>query len=72
MDAFPIMRLSTVTTASNSVHEAVTEANKDDHGRQRTTADEDLDDKVVNERNALAEVTLPSTIRKCYLLSVFI
>ena len=64
------MRLSTVTTASNSVHEAVTEANKDDHGRQRTTADEDLDDEVVDERNAMAEVKLPSTFRKSYLVSV--
>ena len=53
-------------TTSSLVNEAATEANKDDHGRQRTTADEDLDDKVVNERNALAEVTLPSTARKSY------
>jgi hypothetical protein len=59
-------------TTSSSVNEAATEANKDDHGWQRMTADEDLDDKVVDERNALAEVTLPSTAHKLYLISIFI
>jgi len=34
--------------------------------------DKDPGDKVVDERNAVAEVTLPSTVHKSYLLSVFI
>jgi hypothetical protein len=66
------MRSSAVITTSSSVNEAAIEANKNDCRRQRTTADEDLDDKVVDERNALAEVTLPSTTCKSYLISVFI
>ena len=52
--------------------EAATEVNKDDDGQQVTIPDEDPGGEVVDERNAVAEVTLPSTVRKCYLLSIFI
>jgi len=52
--------------------EAATEVNEDDDGQQITIPDKDTGDKVVDERNAVVEVTLPSTVRKCYLLSVFI
>ena len=52
--------------------EATTEVNEDDDGQQITIPDEDPGDEVVDERNAAVEVTLPSTVCKCYLLSVFI
>jgi hypothetical protein len=65
------MRLSAVMATSGSANKAARDANKDDHGRQRTLPDEDLNDKVVNNRNAMAEVKLPSSVCKSYLLSVF-
>jgi len=65
------MRLSAVTTPG-PVNEAAMEATEDGHGRQRTIPDEDLDDEVINERNTTAGVTLPSTIRRSYLLSFFL
>ncbi len=70
MDAFLVTRLSAVTATSGSANEAASQANEDGHGRQGTIPDEDPDDEVVNERNGTAEVTLPSTVRKSYLLSV--
>lgn len=69
MDAFLVTRFFTVTTTSGSVNEAATHANEDG---QRTVPDEDPDNEVVDERNGTAEVTLPSTVRKSYFLSVFI
>lgn len=65
------MTLSAVTI-SGPVNEAVMETIEDDHGRQRTIPDEDLDDEVINERNTTAGVALPSTPRRSYLLSVFL
>jgi len=61
-----------VTATSGSANEAAIQANKDGHGQQRTIPDEDPDDEVVNERNGMAGVRLPSTVHKSYLLSVFI
>ena len=52
--------------------EGATEVNKDNDGGQIMIPDKDPGDKVVDERNAVAEVTLPSTVYKSYLLSVFI
>jgi len=66
------MRLSAVMETSASAKEGATEVNEDDDGGQITIPDEDPGDEVVNERNAVAEVTLPSTICRSYLLSVFI
>ena len=57
---------------SASAKEAATEVNEDDDGRQITIPDEDPADEVVDERNAVSEVTLPSTVYKSYLISVFI
>jgi len=48
------------------------EVNEDDNGGQIMIPDKDPGDKVVDERNAVAEVTLPSTVCRSYLLSVFI
>ena len=64
------MRLSAVTATSGSANEVATEANENGHARQGTIPDEDPDDEAVDERNVMAEVTLPSTVRKSYLLSV--
>ena len=72
MDVFLVMRLSTVMETSAPAKEAAMEVNEDDNGQQITIPDEDPGDEVVDERNAVAEVTLPSTVCKCYLLSVFI
>ena len=73
VDVFLVMRLlSTVMETSASAKEAATEVNEDDDGRQITIQDEGPADEVVNERSAVSEVTLPSTIRKSYLLSVFV
>jgi hypothetical protein len=66
------MRLSAVTATSGSANEAARDANKDDHGQQRTLSDEDPNDEAVNNRNAMAEVKLPFSVHKSYLLSVFI
>ena len=70
-NAFPVLRLSAATATSGSANEATRDANKDDHGRQRTLPDEDPNDEAVNERNAMAEVKLPSSVRTSYLLSIF-
>jgi hypothetical protein len=67
--AFLVTRLSAVTATSGSVNEVATHANEDE---QRTVPDEDPDNEVVDERNGTAEVTLPSTIRMSYFLSVFL
>jgi len=62
-----------VVAASGLANEAVAiEANKDCNGQQSIILDEDSVNKAVNERSAIAEVTLPSTIYKSYLLSVLI
>lgn len=66
------MRLSAATATSGSANKATRDANEDDHGQQKTLPDEDPNDEAVNERNAMAEVKLPSTVRKSYLLSIFI
>ena len=59
-----------MTATSGSTNEVATEANENGHARQRTIPDEDPDDEAVDERNAMAGVTLTSTVRKSYLLSV--
>ena len=64
--------LSTVMETSAPEKEATTEVNEDDDGQQITIPDEDPGDEVVDERNVVAEATLPSTVRKSYLLSVFV
>ena len=66
-------KLSAVTATSGSTNEAATEANEDGHGQPQTTIpDEDPNDEVVDERNAITEVMLPSTVRESYPLSVFV
>jgi len=72
VDTFLVTRLSAVIATSSSANEAATQANEDGHRQQRTIPDEDPDNEVVNERNGMAGVRLPSTIHKSYLLSVFI
>jgi len=57
---------------SASAKEGAMEVNKDDDGGQIMIPDEGPGDEVVHERNAVAEVTLPSTICRSYLLSDFI
>ena len=58
---------------SGSTNEAAMEANKDGYGQPQTTiSDEDPNDKVVDERYAIAEVMLPSTVCESYPLSVFV
>ena len=66
-----VMTLSAVMTPG-PVNQVATEAIEDDHGRQRTIPDDDLDDEAINERNTTAGVMLPSTICRSYLLSVFL
>jgi len=61
-----------VMETSALAKEGATEVNKDDDGGQIMIPDEDPGDEVVDQRNAVAEVTLPSTICRSYLLSVFI
>ena len=61
-----------MTETSASAKEAATELNDDDHGQQVTIPDEDPGDEVVDESNAVTEVTLLSTVRRSYLLSVYI
>ena len=60
--------LSTVMETSAPEKEATTEVNEDDDGQQITIPDEDPGDEVVDESNAVAEVTLLSTICRSYLL----
>ena len=62
------MRSYAVTETSASAIEVATELNDDDHGQQVTIPDEDPGDEVVNKSNAVAEVTLLSTVRRSYLL----
>ena len=57
---------------SASAKEVAIEVNEDDDGGQITIPDKDPADEVVDKRNAVSEVTLPSTICRSYLLSVFI
>jgi hypothetical protein len=66
------MRLSAAMATSGSANKAARNTNEDDHGQQRTLPDEDPNDEAVNNRNAMAEVKLPSSVCKSYLLSVFI
>ena len=66
-----VMTLSAVMTPG-PVNQVATEAIEDDHGQQRMIPDEDLDDEAINERNTTAGVMLPSTIRRSYLLSIFL
>jgi hypothetical protein len=62
---------ATATTASDSTDETMLEANDDDPIQVVSTQDEDPNDEIINNKDVMAEVTLPWTVRKLYLFFDF-